>query len=403
MSAPTPYIPQAVFSTEEGEDASVPRVLIAPQRYVQGDGILDHLGRYLSIVPSERVAILIDKAGQQRDGARLLKSLNSAQIESEVVTFHGECSTEEVDRVVEVLQAMATPVDCVVAVGGGKCLDVGKCVAHLLAMPMVSVPTLASTDAPCSALSVMYTAEGVFSDVAFFPRSPALVAINTRIVAEAPVRFLVAGIGDAMATWYEARTCFDNPRARSVLGARPTLATSAIGKLCADTLFEYGLSAVEAVKRSEVNDALESIVEANTLLSGMGFESGGLAVAHSIAQGLTVVPEVHRNYMHGEMVAIGLLIQLVLEKNVDEARKVAGFFAKAGLPVHLGQISLSLDNEAQIREVMEAAMMLPFVANEPFAVSTELLITAAARAHELGLEVAQSAGDVPYRALHGID
>ncbi len=105
MSAPIPYIPQAVFSPEEGEHAGVPRVLIAPQRYVQGDGILDHLGRYLSIVPSERVAILIDEAGQQRDGARLLKSLNSAQIESEVVTFHGECSTEEVDRVVEVLQA----------------------------------------------------------------------------------------------------------------------------------------------------------------------------------------------------------------------------------------------------------------------------------------------------------
>jgi glycerol dehydrogenase len=168
-------------------------------------------------------------------------------------------------------------------------------------------------------------------------------------------------------------------------------------------LFEYGLSAVEAVKRSEVNEALESIVEANTLLSGMGFESGGLAVAHSIAQGLTVIPEVHRNYMHGEMVAIGLLTQLVLEKNVDEARKVAGFFAKVGLPVHLGQISLSLDHQAQLGDVMEAAMMLPFVGNEPFAVTTESLITAAARAHELGLEVAQSAGDVPYRALHGID
>ena len=178
------------------------------------------------------------------------------------------------------------------------------------------------------------------------------------------------------------------------------MATSAIGKLCADTLFEYGLSAVEAVKRTEVNDALENIVEANTLLSGMGFESGGLAVAHSIAQGLTVVPEVHRNYMHGEMVAIGLLTQLVLEKNVDEARKVAGFFANVGLPVHLGQISLSLDNEAQIRGVMEAAMMLPFVANEPFAASTESLITAAAQAHELGLDVSQSTGDVPYRALH---
>lgn len=80
---------------------------------------------------------------------------------------------------------------------------------------------------------------------------------------------------------------------------------------------------------------------------------------------------------------------------------MAEFFAKVGLPVHLGQISLPLSDEAQIRDVMEAAMMLPFVANEPFEVSTESLIAAAARTHELGLEVARSAGDAPYRALHG--
>jgi glycerol dehydrogenase len=394
-------MPQAVFSVEEGENLSVPRVLIAPHRYIQGDRILDHLGRYLSIIPSKCPAILISARGQQRDGARLLNSLSNAQIESVVVTFHGECSHGEVERVVEILQAKTTPVDCLIAVGGGKCIDAGKCVAHRLAIPVVICPSLASSDAPCSAVSVMYTAEGVFKGIEFFPNSPALVAIDTRIVAEAPLRYLVAGMGDAMATWYEARTCVHNPQARSVVGARPTLAASAIAELCANTLFEYGELAVEAVKRSEVNDALERIVEANTLLSGIGFESGGLAVAHSIAQGLTWVPAVHHNYLHGEMVAIGLLTQLVLETRVDEAKKVAEFFAKIGSPIHLGQISLSPHNKAQLDEVMKEAMTLPIVRNEPFAVTKETLLAATLHAHELGMEVAQSAGDAAYRAIHG--
>jgi glycerol dehydrogenase len=236
--------------------------------------------------------------------------------------------------------------------------------------------------------------------VEFFPNSPALVAIDSRIVAEAPVRYLTSGMGDAMATWFEARTCFHNPQARTVLGARPTLAASAIGELCANTLFEYGQSASEAVKRSKVDDALERIVEANTLLSGIGFESGGLAGAHSVAQSLTVVPRVHHNYLHGEMVAIGLLIQLMLERKEDEGKRVAEFFARVGLPVHLGQISLSPSKDSELGEVMEAAMTLPILRNEPLEVTKESLVTAALQAHEMGLEIDQSVGSAAYNALH---
>jgi glycerol dehydrogenase len=361
---------------------------------------LDHLGRYLSIVPSKRSAILISKGGQQRDGTRLRTSLSTAQIESVMVTFQGECSYEEVNRVVDVLQAEASPVDCLIAVGGGKCVDAGKSIAYRLGIPVVICPSLASNDAPCSAVSVMYEENGVFKDIEFFPTSPALVAIDTRIVAEAPVRYLVAGMGDAMATWYESRTCLQNPQGRSIVGARPTLAAGALGELCANTLFAHGLSAVEAVKSAQVNDALESVVEANTLLSGIGFESGGLAVAHSIAQGLTTVPTIHQNYLHGEMVAIGLLAQLVLETKRDEARKVAEFFANVGLPMHLGQISLSPDHRAELDGVMTAAMMLPFVANEPFEVNAARLLEAALESHEMGLQVEQAVGDEAYHAMH---
>ena len=400
MSTPVDYKPGSVFSIEEGNNASVPRVFIAPNRYIQGDGILDHLGRYLTIVPSRNAAILISEGGRRRVGERLLVSLSDAQIDSTFITFDGECSLEEIDRIVDILRKQAPPVDCLVAVGGGKCVDAGKCVAYRLGIPVVICPSLASNDAPCSALSVIYTPDGVSVAAEFFPASPAIVAVDTRIVAEAPVRYLVAGMGDAIATRYEAKTCFQNPKARSTVGARPTLAAGAIGELCATTLFAYGVAGADAVNRSEVNEALERVVEANTLLSGLGFESGGLAAAHSVAQALTVVPEIQQNYLHGEMVALGLLTQLLLEGEMSEARKVAQFFMEVGLPVHFGQLSLSVQNKAQILEVMEAAVAAPIMANEPFAVDSDSLIAAALEVNELGLEITESEGDAAFRALH---
>lgn len=399
MASSTPYQPEAVFSFEQCEQPSVPRVLIAPLRYIQGERILEHLGRYLSLVPSRRAAILISEGGRRRDGARLATSMRDAGVDAVEVTFGGECSPQEVERLAHLLRSASPAVDCVVAVGGGKCVDAGKCVAQRLGVPVVVCPSLASNDAPCSALSVMYTPEGAIHSIEYFPSSPALVVVDTRVVAEAPVRYLVAGMGDAMATWYEARACYENPRARSTVGARPTLAASALGELCAKTLFADGVEALAAVKRREVTEALERIVEANTLLSGIGFESGGLAVAHAVAQGLTVIPEVEENHLHGEMVAMGLLTQLVAEGRSGEATRVAEFFAAVGLPVHLGQISLSPRESAKLDAAMEAAMTLPCVGNVPFAVSANVLRTAALDAHTLGEGVARRAGDAAYRAL----
>nr|VFJ47678.1 MAG: glycerol dehydrogenase [Candidatus Kentron sp. FM]VFJ63440.1 MAG: glycerol dehydrogenase [Candidatus Kentron sp. FM]VFK14440.1 MAG: glycerol dehydrogenase [Candidatus Kentron sp. FM] len=401
-SVSAPYMPQPVFSVEEGAHPSIPRVLISPSRYIQGDGVLDHLGRYLSLIPSKRAAILISEGGRKRDGARLSESLNTARIERVEVIFQGECSYEEIDRAVSVLGLETSPVDCLVTVGGGKCIDAGKSIAYRLGIPVAVCPSIASNDAPCSALSVIYAADGAFKAFEFLPISPALVVVDTRIIANAPVRYLVAGMGDAMATWYEERTCLHSHRGRSVIGARPTLAASALAELCANALFEHGVAAVEAVRNTQVNDALESVVEANTLLSGIGFESGGITVAHSITQGLTMVHAVHRNYLHGEMVAIGLLAQLILERETREAEQIAEFFARVGLPIHLGQIGLSANHGPQLNDVIEAAMtmMLPFVRNEPFDVDARMLLDAVLRAHELGLQVEQSTGDDAYRAIH---
>jgi glycerol dehydrogenase len=386
-----PFFPAAIYSGLPTDSVEPPSVFISPHRYIQGKNVIDRLGKYLSVISSRWPAVLVTDGGRRRFGQRIIQSLARAGIEPHVEIFGGECSTEEVERMVESIRSSAFPIDSIVAVGGGKCLDAGKCVAFRFGVPVVICPTIASTDAPCSAVSVMYTREGVGKGPEFFPNSPALVVVDTGIIADSPIRHFIAGMGDALATCYEARTCFRNPSGRSMIGARVTIAALALAELCAKTVFEDGHRAVAALRRGEVDASVERIVEANTLLSGLGFESGGLAAAHAMAAGFTVIPHLHRDYLHGELVGIGLMAHLILENDAEEARKVARLMAELGLPVSLEQLRLNIDrDEKALMDAMTAALKEPFVHNEPFDVTAELLFSAIREANSLGLEIAAS-------------
>lgn len=398
MKVPTAYLPHQIFAPSGGADLPPPRVFIAPQRYIQGRGVLGGIGRYLSLMKAKRVALLMSERGSRREGVTLREGLHAAGIECVASIFDGECSAPEITRQVDAL--VNEGIDCVIAAGGGKCVDAGKAIAFRLGTPVVIAPTLASNDAPCSALSVIYSPEGVSTGVEFYPQSPAIVVVDTDIIAAAPERYLVAGMGDAMATWYEARVCLLNAAGITTVGARPTLAAGAIGEVCAQTLFKEGRAAAAAVAASTVNESLEAVVEANTLLSGLGFESGGVAAAHGVAQSYTAIPKVHANHLHGEMVAMGTLAQLMMEARPDEAAKVAEFFATVGLPIHLGQLSLDATDARALDVVVEGTLSFPFISNMPHRVTGPLVRSAVVDAHRLGLSVAEKIGDAAYRRLH---
>lgn len=367
-----------------GPGQTAPRIFGSPSRYIQGPGTIDHAGHYLSRLGFRRCTVLLTARCLQAEGGRLVDSIRRSGLTVDTLAFGGECSFEEIERQTAALRARPEAVDGLVAVGGGKVIDAGRAIAQRLGIPVAAVPSLASNDAPCAALSVIYTNEGVTADAEIYDSNPVLVLVDTTVIAQADARYLVAGMGDAMATWYEARACARNPGGMTVFGGRPTLAATALAELCANTLYAHGVAAQSAVQAHRVDESLEKIVEANILLSGLGYESGGLAVAHAVAQGYTVIDRVHRNFMHGEMVAMGVLAQLMLEDSAEEADKAARFFVAVGLPVSLKQLDLSVDNQAELQAVVAAAMAFPFIANMPFEVSADTLLAAMVAADELG-------------------
>ncbi|MAV24525.1 MAG: glycerol dehydrogenase [Gammaproteobacteria bacterium] len=393
MNQVAPFHPSRVFAQP---DMTLPRVMVSPARYIQGPGVLAKTGSYVALMDAKCYGILASTRSQQGETSQVIDSLKSSGYETVTATFGGECSLEEIDQQVANLSSQG--VDALVAVGGGKCVDAGKCIAQRLGVPIVVIPSLASNDAPTSAVAVLYSTEGVFTGAEFFPQNPALVIVDTEIIADSSPRYLAAGIGDAMATWYEARVCINNPNGRSTVGARPTLAATAISEICARTLMSEGAEALDAVRKSEITPALENVVEANTLLSGIGFESGGLAIAHAVANNLTMIPRVHDNYLHGEMVALGTMIQLAMEDQ-KEADEVGRFFAEVGLPMCLSQVSLAAD-DAEIDPLLDQVLRNPSVLNMPFEVTREGLTKAFSDMDELGNAIVSELGDAPYQALH---
>lgn len=322
---------------------------IFPSRYVQGANALDQLGDEAHRL-GRKALVLIDPGVDDAMHEAIAQDL--AEREPLILRFGGECSQSEIDRVGEAARMAGAEV--IVGVGGGKTLDTAKAVAHALGLPVLIAPTIASTDAPCSALSVIYTEDGAFERYLVLPRNPDVVLVDTAICAKAPVRFLVAGMGDALATWFEAESCRIKGAA-NMTGRPGTMSAFALGRLCYDTLMEYGRLARAAAELNVVTPALEHVIEANTLLSGLGFESGGLAACHAIHNGLTQLEATHA-YWHGEKVAIGVLAGLFLsDQPAETVDDVYDFCIDVGLPVTLAQIGLSQVSDAELMRAAEGA------------------------------------------------
>jgi glycerol dehydrogenase len=358
-------------------------VFASPGRYVQGPGATYELGRELKRLGFSGRVILIAGGTAQRVLQPIWNTVLPAEgIEPLVFPFGGECSGEEVTRLVNLAQGSGAV--AVVGAGGGKASDAARAVADELNLPAILTPTLASTDSPCSALSVMYTAAGAVEGFRFYNRHPLLVLVDTTVIARAPMRFLVGGLGDALSTWFEARTVRESC-SHTMVGGLPSTTGTALAKLCCDILLADGPAACAAVEAGVTTPALDRVVEANNLLSGLGFESGGLALAHAVHNGITAIPASH-SFIHGEKVAFGLLTQLVLEGRPQaEIDDIYRYQKAVGLPITLAQVGVDAASDDQLRTIAERTVVPGESShNEPFPVTVDALISALRAADQLG-------------------
>lgn len=329
-----------------------------PSVYIQGPNALKQLPwQLLQGLGACHALVISDPVVAHLFEAPLATS--EPEVTLQVEHFSGECSEAEVLRLCG-RPRPRTP-QAVVGAGGGKALDVSKAVAQQLDLPLVIVPTAASSDAPTSRLIALYDVEHRIIAVPTLRRNPDTVLVDTSVIARAPRRLLVAGIGDAITKRHEVARALE-AGVVNYCGGHGTGLSLVLAEQAYATLRRDAVAALQAQARGEPDAAFERVVEATVLYSGLAFESGGLCIAHGLLRGLTDRAETQQS-LHGELVAYGLLIQLrAFNHPEDEIEDLVGFYRAIGLPTRCQDIGLPTLSADQALDIAERTMTAPYVA-----------------------------------------
>ena len=351
---------------------------VFPGKYIQGENALSELPGLVKLLGNKGFILASPTAKN-----KILPGFSAGIGRSlQVGEFRGECCEKELSRLAEIIKD--GKIDVLVGMGGGKAIDTAKIAADRAGIPVIVVPTIASTDAPCSGCAVIYSEHGVFESVFYQKMNPQVVLVDMNIIANAPTRFLVSGMGDALATWFEASSC-RRTMSQNECGGYSTMAAFNLATLCFDMLLRYGPSAKIACEKNIITPALNHIVEANILLSGIGFESSGLAAAHSIHNGLTALDETHP-FFHGEKVAFGVLAGLHLTDSLpSETATVYSFCEEVGLPTTFADIGLTDTSRSRLMEAaIKACALAEGIHHEAEPVTPEKVLNAMITADAMG-------------------
>lgn len=348
------------------------RCFAGPLLYVQGPGALDRLGS-VAAPYGPRPAVIMDELVLKLLGDRVATGLGAVGLTPHVRILDGEITAEVADQIADSLRDVAPGV--VIGVGGGKSLDAAKAVALRLEIPVITVPSVASNDSPTSRAVAMYDDQHRLASVDHLPANPHAVIVDTSVIAAAPEHFLRAGIGDAISKRFEAAGCSAGT-GLTTLGSRPLRVGEAIARAAYDAVRAHGVAGIAACQRGEVTEDLEALVEAVVLLSGLGFENGGLSLAHSLTRGLMQARGAC-HALHGYHVAWATLVHCAAaDVPTDEWQELRAFLQSIGLPTDLPGLGMDSPTLAEIREIARISMTAPHLANLARAVTEDEIVAA---------------------------
>ncbi|WP_413377470.1 iron-containing alcohol dehydrogenase family protein [Alkalihalobacillus sp. 1P02AB] len=263
-----------------------------------------------------------------------------------------KCTHEETKRISAVISE--EKIDLIIAVGGGTCCDLAKAAGHTTNTDVILIPTLASNCAAWTPLSVFYDQSGNFVEYKVFPKSTYMVLVEPAIILNSPKDYLRAGIGDTLAKWYEADVLI-RPLSEKTI---PIQIAHHAAKLCKEQLILDGAAALLAQENNQLSDAFIRVAETIILAGGMvgsyADQYGRIAAAHSIHNGLTKVTET-ASVLHGDKVAYGILVQLVLEKRFVEIIKLLPFYKSLSLPISLKELNIQEERLEEATQITATA------------------------------------------------
>lgn len=344
----------------------------APGRYIQGPGVVSQIGACIAQCGQSAV-VVSDSFVIDLVRAPVARSCEEANVEVKFLPFDGEVTAAGIENLKAAFAEGRA--DVVIGAGGGKGIDAGKSLAHARGSALITLPTVASNDAPTSKNYVVYDDHHQLVHVGHLPASPRYVLVDTALIAKAPRQFLAMGIADALTKNFEAEQCL-KAGGVNMFAARSSLAGVALARECYRIIRADSEAALAVAGSGKSNPPFERVVEAALLMSGLGFESGGLSIAHAMTRGLSRVAG-PREAVHGWQVAYGLLVQLVLERR-DEAflTDFLAFYDMVGLPKSLTDLGAANPSEEALRQIAEPTLAAAHARNFERQLSVDEMVAA---------------------------
>lgn len=331
---------------------ALPALSVAPARVIRGQGILSEmgadvarLGRRPLIVGGDRTLSVVQP--------HLIPTLKSQKLQFKQASYGADCSESSLTALQQSVQAHQA--DLIIGVGGGKALDAAKLLAYQCDLPIATVPTSAATCAAWTALSNVYSEQGAFLYDVPLPKCPDLLVLDYDLIATAPRRTLVAGIGDAIAKWYEASVSSGHSHQSLIIAAVQQ------ARVLRDLLLQKSVAALEQPGGEDWRSVVDAVVLLAGVIGGLGGAQCRTVAAHAVHNGLTHLPASH-GQLHGEKVAYGILVQLRLEELVQGNQLAASarqqllkFYSEIGLPQSLNDLDLATITVSDLQHAAEVA------------------------------------------------
>lgn len=356
-SPPEPARPTAPKGVMELFDRDL-AVFGAPGRYIQGVGALRVAGDCARTL-SDRAVLVVDAVMEPVVAPTLREACRTARVRLDVLPFDGHLGPDTARE----FAALAPPdAGVVLAAGGGRAIDAGKALAERLRRPIITIPTVASNDAPTSKNFVLYDQAHRLLEVRHLVRSPDYVIVDTAVLSTAPQCFFRAGLGDAIAKKFEAEAC-DAAGGATMFMGRSTRLAQVVARACYDTLIAHGAAACAVAGQGRVTPDFDAAVEAMILMAGLGFESGGLSLPHALTRGLSLI-EGAKSAAHGLQVAWALQVHFAALGQPMPV-ELDRLYSATGMPRHLVDLGAPPLDDAALVAMVEATLPVRHMANLP--------------------------------------
>jgi len=323
------------------------------------------------LILGKRVLVVGGETALQKSWSKLKLCLSDFDVVDTVI-YGKECFKKRIEELFETYKN--SNVDFVIGVGGGKAIDTSKCLADMLGIRVVTVPTIASTCAASSALSVVYNENHTFEGF-WYLKSPAYhVFVDTQIISEAPDKYFRAGIGDTLAKYYEVEFS-----ARNQIKTYNDEMGISISRMCNEPLISCALQALEDCKLNKVSESFEQAVLIILVSTGMvsmliNPKFNG-AVAHALFYGLTELDGFEEKFLHGDVIGYTTSVQLMLDGQETEAKKIGNLIGSMGVETTLGARGICLDYE-YLKPVLESTLKDPDMEVLPYEITADMIYDA---------------------------